>query len=176
MLRAMWEALQQHAAMHPGEPFDHEGHMPDCMREARDDPATWASGGAGGMVGTGGGVSVSETAKEAVVAELRRLTDAGTGTLKEEASLLMELKDLIGKGTEGPGYIPKAVLLPMGKEPDIEKALKAHVQIPDVVIVNLDACIRVAWPGCTIKKQGVRGGSIRGHKFDGYYVDGLAPR
>ena len=47
MLRAMWEALQAHAAEHPGEPFDHERHMPACMREARDDPATWAGGGGG---------------------------------------------------------------------------------------------------------------------------------
>ena len=45
MLRAMREALQAHAAAHPGEPFDHERHMPACMRDARDDPATWASGG-----------------------------------------------------------------------------------------------------------------------------------
>ena len=48
MLRAMREALQAHAEAHPGEPFDHERHMPDCMREARDDPATWASGGSRG--------------------------------------------------------------------------------------------------------------------------------
>ena len=47
MLRAMWEALQAHAAAHPGEPFDHERHMPACMRDARDDPATWAGGGGG---------------------------------------------------------------------------------------------------------------------------------
>ena len=47
MLRAMREALQAHAAAHPGEPFDHERHMPACMRDARDDPATWAGGGGG---------------------------------------------------------------------------------------------------------------------------------
>ena len=47
MLRAMREALQAHAAAHPGEPFDHERHMPACMRKARDDPATWAGGGGG---------------------------------------------------------------------------------------------------------------------------------
>ena len=47
MLRAMWEALQAHAAEHPGEPFDHELHMPDCMREARADPDTWAGGDGG---------------------------------------------------------------------------------------------------------------------------------
>ena len=52
MLRAMWEALQAHAAAHPGEPFDHERHMPACMREARDDPATWASGGRRGGGGS----------------------------------------------------------------------------------------------------------------------------
>ena len=45
MLRAMMEALQAHAEAHPGEPFDHERHMPDCMRAARDDPTTWASSG-----------------------------------------------------------------------------------------------------------------------------------
>jgi len=48
MLRAMLEALQAHAKTYPGEPFDHEYHMPDCMREARDDPATWGSGGSRG--------------------------------------------------------------------------------------------------------------------------------
>ena len=47
MLRAMREALQAHAEAHPGEPFDHERHMPACMRDARDDPATWAGGGGG---------------------------------------------------------------------------------------------------------------------------------
>ena len=52
MLRAMWEALQAHAAAHPGEPFDHERHMPACMRNARDDPATWASGGSRGGGGS----------------------------------------------------------------------------------------------------------------------------
>ena len=52
MLRAMREALQAHAAAHPGEPFDHERHMPACMREARDDPATWASGGSRGGGGS----------------------------------------------------------------------------------------------------------------------------
>jgi len=47
MLRAMREALQAHAAAHPGEPFDHERHMPACMRKARADPDTWAGGGGG---------------------------------------------------------------------------------------------------------------------------------
>ena len=47
MLRAMQDALQAHAAAHPGEPFDHERHMPACMRKARDDPVTWAGGGGG---------------------------------------------------------------------------------------------------------------------------------
>ena len=53
----MWEALQAHAASRPGEPFDHERHMPDCMRAARDDPATWASGAA---ISAGGGSGNSD--------------------------------------------------------------------------------------------------------------------
>ena len=45
------EALRAHAEKHPNEPFDHGRHMPECMKEARDDPATWASGGAGSSSG-----------------------------------------------------------------------------------------------------------------------------
>ena len=48
MLRAMWLELKAHAEKHPNEPFDHERHMPECMKAARDDPATWASGGGAG--------------------------------------------------------------------------------------------------------------------------------
>jgi len=47
MLRAMWLELKAHAEKHPNEPFDHERHMPGCMKTARDDPATWAGGGTG---------------------------------------------------------------------------------------------------------------------------------
>jgi hypothetical protein len=47
MLRAMWEALQTHAADNPGEPFDHEYHMPKCMKAARDANETWASSSSG---------------------------------------------------------------------------------------------------------------------------------
>ena len=46
MLRAMAVALKQHAE-HKGTPFDHERDMPECMRLARADPATWAAGGVG---------------------------------------------------------------------------------------------------------------------------------
>ena len=45
----MYLALKAHYDAHPGEPFDHEKHMPEDMKAARDDRATWASGdGAGG--------------------------------------------------------------------------------------------------------------------------------
>ena len=79
MLRAMWEALQAHAAGHPGEPFDHERHMPACMREARDDPATWASGGSRG----GGGFD--EEAGANVVLELQAMK------LNEVSAVLHEI-------------------------------------------------------------------------------------
>jgi hypothetical protein len=45
MLRAMQQALKKHAEEHPDDPFDHERHMPVCMRDARENPSTWASGG-----------------------------------------------------------------------------------------------------------------------------------
>ena len=45
MLRAMQQALQKHAEEHPNDPFNHERHMPECMRDARDNPSTWACGG-----------------------------------------------------------------------------------------------------------------------------------
>ena len=48
MLRAMWLALKAHAEAHPDEPFDHERHMPECMKAARDAPATWAGDGGAG--------------------------------------------------------------------------------------------------------------------------------
>ena len=48
MLRAMQQALKKHAEEHPDDPFDHERHMPVCMRDARENPSTWASGGSRG--------------------------------------------------------------------------------------------------------------------------------
>ena len=49
MLRAMWLALKAHAEFFDHEePFDHERHMPECMKAARDDPATWAGDGGAG--------------------------------------------------------------------------------------------------------------------------------
>ena len=54
MLRAAWLALKAYYAAHPGEPFDHEKHMPTHMKEARSDPATWASGSGAGGSGAGG--------------------------------------------------------------------------------------------------------------------------
>ena len=47
----MWYGLMAHWA-EEDEPFDHERHMPDCMRKAREDPATWASGGSRGGGGS----------------------------------------------------------------------------------------------------------------------------
>ena len=44
MLRAMLQALKKHAEEHPNDPFDHERHMPVCMKKARNNPSTWASG------------------------------------------------------------------------------------------------------------------------------------
>lgn len=48
MLRAMWLELKAHAEKHPNEPFDHERHMPESMKTARDDLATWAGDGGAG--------------------------------------------------------------------------------------------------------------------------------
>ena len=56
MLRAMLQALKKHAEEHPNDPFDHERHMPECMKAARVADETWAgsSGGAGSSSGADG--------------------------------------------------------------------------------------------------------------------------
>ena len=57
MLRAMQQALKKHAEEHDNDdPFDHERHMPECMKAARNADETWAgsSGGAGGSSGDDG--------------------------------------------------------------------------------------------------------------------------
>jgi hypothetical protein len=172
MLRAMMEALQAHAAAHSGEPFDHERHMPQSMREARDDPATWAAASAGaGSSGAGraDGGGMSEAAKEAVVAELRGLTK-----FKEVAGSIVKLNVLIGKGSEG--HISKACLLLLGTEKEVSNATKPRTPIPTYFLDNLTACIVVAWPNCSVKDNGSTNKTIPGHpglKYSGHYVDGL---
>ena len=60
MLRAMWLALRVHAEARPGDPFDHERHMPACMHTARGKPATWSRGGGSGGAGPSGASGSSD--------------------------------------------------------------------------------------------------------------------
>ena len=142
---------------------------PDGIRKDafKSEGGVLATGGSA----SGGGFRMSETAKKAVVEALLSLTE--DGKLKETTSKLVQLNRLIGKGTEDGGFIPKACLLLLDEEQEVAKALKSHTPIPSGFLTNLTTCIVAAWPSCTIEKQDVRGGSVRGHKFNGFYIDGL---
>eukprot|EP00326_Haptolina_ericina_P015774 CAMPEP_0181176026 /NCGR_PEP_ID=MMETSP1096-20121128/4405_1 /TAXON_ID=156174 ORGANISM="Chrysochromulina ericina, Strain CCMP281" /NCGR_SAMPLE_ID=MMETSP1096 /ASSEMBLY_ACC=CAM_ASM_000453 /LENGTH=334 /DNA_ID=CAMNT_0023264077 /DNA_START=30 /DNA_END=1034 /DNA_ORIENTATION=+ len=175
MLRAMMEALQEHANAHPHEPFDHERHMPQSMRDARDkNPDTWAAASAGtSSSGARAGGGMSETTVGVVAAELRKLTDNDNGPLEEVAGSIVQLNDLIGRGRERQQLFPDACLLLLGTEKEVPMAKNARTQIPPSFLANLERCIVAAWPNCTVKHQPTRGGMIHNQKFNGYYVDGL---
>jgi hypothetical protein len=137
-------------------------------------PESFRSGGAGssgaGSSGRGGGIS--EAAKATVVAHLRGLVN--DGPFEEAAGSIVKLRSLIGTGVpENKGYIPKSYLLRLGSPSEVEQAIKPNATIPSSLLANLKDCIVTAWPNCTVENQSIRGGSVRNHKFNGYYVDGL---
>ena len=143
MLRAMWEALQAHAAAHPGEPFDHERHMPTCMRDARDDPATWASGGRRG----GGGFD--EEARAKVVLELQ-----DTFNPPPEKLVVMRRR-APHKDTTIMSALSDASLLRLaqGSRTEMRNArnVKCTASTWSTIHRNLKSCLDIAFPGCAIE-------------------------
>ena len=124
------------------------------------------------VVGSSGGMS--EAAKEAVVAELRKLTD--DGRFEEAAGSIVKLNDFIGKGEDLEGYLTPECLLLLGTENEVENATKHHAPIPSSFLANLKKCVVAAWPNCTVKDNGVKNKAVPGHpglKMSGHYVDGL---
>ena len=146
MLRAMWEALQAHAAAHPGEPFDHERHMPACMREARDNPDTWASGGSRG----GGGFDEEAGAK--VVLELQdafkpdpvKIVVMRRKTPHEDTTIMSALSDAsllrLAQGSKD----PEGEVLCARND-------KCNALTWNTIHRNLKWCLDKAFPGCTIE-------------------------
>lgn len=190
MLRAMQEALQAHALSHPNEPFDHERHMPGCMREARDDPATWSGGGNGGDGGTVHSPlestehlraptprepgcnalrdrcawqGFSDLAKDTVVAELKR-------GWEEESGKIVILKDVLQSLSDA-----NLLLLAAGSEKEVPNVkIKKPVPTKFPTIVNsFKICMAEAWPGCKLEKN-ENGNPVKGsRRFTGYYIDGV---
>ena len=146
MLRAMREALQAHAAAHPGEPFDHERHMPACMREARADPDTWASGGSRG----GGGFDEEAGAK--VVLELQdafkpdpvKIVVMRRKTPHEDTTIMSALSDAsllrLAQGSKEPE-----------KEVQCARNDKCTASTWSTIHRNLRSCLDIAFPGCAIE-------------------------
>ena len=146
MLRAMREALQAHAAAHPGEPFDHERHMPDCMRKAREDPETWASGGSRG----GGGLD--EEARAKVVLELQSVFKPNAEKIvvvrrmaqHEDTTILSALSDAsllrLAQGSKEPE-----------KEVQCARNDKCTASTWSTIHRNLRSCLDIAFPGCAIE-------------------------
>ena len=172
MLRAMWLALKAHYEAHPGEPFDHEKHLPECMREARDDPATWASGSGG--AGTSGAIksaveaTISPEDKATVVEELEKRIKPDEGSVvtlrTKEPSLVHELSDdsLRLLGAQDVGQARKS---------------KSHPNWERQFLANLKACLvegdDCAFPGYVIEKN-TTGKEMGGHEgFKGEYLDNM---
>ena len=190
MLRAMQEALQAHALSHPNEPFDHERHMPGCMREARDDPATWSGGGNGGDGGTVHSPlestehlraptprepgcnalrdrcawqGFSDLAKDTVVAELKR-------GWEEESGKIVILKDVLQSLSDA-----NLLLLAAGSEKEVANtkvAAPAPSKFP-TIFDNFKKCMAEAWPDYNLKTNDT-GKSIDGRRFRGFYIDGVS--
>ena len=170
MLRAMWLTLKVHSAAHPEEPFDHEKHMPSCMREAREDPATWAGGSGGGAGGSG---SLSPEAKATVVAELKSLIEPKENSVvtlrTKEPSLMHALSNssLLLLGAEN---------IKQAKDPN---AKAKHILWLPVFLANLRSCLvegdDCAFPGFKVEENvtGNMAGIQGGRRFTGEYVKGL---
>eukprot|EP00966_Prymnesium_polylepis_P048191 1115876-Prymnesium_polylepis.1 len=144
--------------------------MPQSMREARDNPDTWAaaSAGAGSSDAGAGGGAMSQAAQDAVVAHLRGLVE--DGPFEVAAGSIVKLNDLIGKGSEG--FIPPAELLHLATPAEVEKAKKSRTPIPANFLDNLKACIAAAWPSCTVEENSTQR-EIDGQRFKGFYINGL---
>ena len=184
MLRAMWLELKAHYEAHPGEPFDHEKHLPECMREARDDPATWASGS--------GGASASGAIKPAVEATI---------TPEDKATVVEEIKGLSldpskkvvalrsrpkakGQAEASPSLMDQLTresLLLLGAEDDdhkIEQARNSKSQEAKmpwlaVLFANLKSCLidpDGTFPGYLIQNN-TTGRTIHKEVFTGEYVE-----
>ena len=146
MLRAMWLALKAHYAAHPGEPFDHEKHMPECMKEAREDPATWASGG-----GAGGSGGLSPEAEVAVVAELKeRCRD-------KKVVILRDLIVVPRRPTATASVLSPACLLLLGTEQQVAQAKKLRSNIPQPLQAKLESCLLIAFPDSKVEHKAAWG-------------------
>ena len=165
----MWLALKAHYAAHPGEPFDHEKHMPTHMKEARSDPATWASGSGAGGSGAGGSGTLSPEAKAAVVAELKSLIEP-----KEESVVTLRTK----KPSLVHALSDPILLLLDAKNVEQARNPKASVKWGPAFLANLKSCLAGAdgaFPGYRIEKN-TKGAEICGRtdRFTGDYILGLA--
>ena len=155
MLRAMREALQAHAAAHPGEPFDHERHMPDCMRKAREDPETWASTAQ---------ASMTAEAENTVIAKLKE-------TFAYEKNEIETMHEIITEGLLSDEIL---LLCALGSNRMVEmsKTKGAGHRHFETLTMNLKACMSKAFPVCDVvyhQKQDRR----MGKKFRGFGFCGI---
>ena len=133
MLRAMREALQAHAAAHPGEPFDHERHMPDCMRKAREDPETWASTAQ---------ASMTAEAENTVIAKLKE-------TFAYEENEIETMHEIIAEGLLSHEIL---LLCALGSNRMVEmsKTKGAGRRHFETLAMNLKMCMSKAIPTCEV--------------------------
>lgn len=141
--------------------------MPKCMKEAREDPATWASGG-----GAGGSGGLSPESKAAVVAELKERLEPNE-------------KSIVTLRTMAPSLVhalSDASLLLLGAK-DVAQARDAHVKELKAkwltaFLANLESCIvgpNGAFPDykVEINTTGSSAGISKGRCFKGKYIKGL---